>query len=32
MRIVLEMEEDANLNGVLKTCKNLMDVKRIEIE
>lgn len=32
MRIVLDMEEDANLEGVLKTCKNLQDVNRIEIE
>lgn len=32
MRIVLVMEDDANLGGVLNTCKNLMDVRRIEIE
>lgn len=33
MRIVLVMEDDADLRGVLKLCKNMVKgVKRIEIE
>ena len=32
IRVVLEMEEDANLQGVLNTCRNLSGVNRVEIE